>query len=154
MSNVDLTELTPEDQIRDDDEVETIALRKLLDEAVGYVSKFRWCPPIHSKYMGFGIGGVIGVFLIKFTDPIQNSHDTELWVITGDLPSAYLVTEKAPDTDTALRIYCALMRDWIKAVESASSLDKVYPVLAAPTQENATLLRKRIDFIETEFILS
>ncbi len=78
MNNVDVTTLTLESDILGEDEKETRALRKLLNEAVVYISTFKWCPPIKSKYMGFGIGGIIGVFLIRFDEAIKNSADTEL----------------------------------------------------------------------------
>lgn len=41
-----------------------------------------------------------------------------LWVVAGDLPSAYLVTDAAPTATAtaALAIYCSLMQDWVEAV--------------------------------------
>jgi hypothetical protein len=75
-----------------------------------------------------------------------------LWVVTGDLPPAYFVTDSAINPKEALEVYCELMEDWVKAVENDTSLDDVYPIAVPATQEYADLLNKRIKFIKEEII--
>lgn len=146
------SELKPEEKIQGEDLDETNSLKAMLEKATDYVREFSWCPPIHSRFMAFGIGGVVGVFLLKFSKTIQNSKDKEVWVVCGDLPSVYMVTEDLPDSKAVLYEYCNLMQDWIDAVLTNGNLEEVYPVEDPPTHGNAKALKKRINFIKTELL--
>jgi len=44
------------------------------------------------------------------------------------------------------------MDDWIEAVENGGDLRNCFPVKAVASQENAHLLRQRIDYIRSEFL--
>lgn len=70
--------------------------------------------------------------------------DEQLWVVVGDLPSAYLVTDVSPDAIAALGVYCELMEDWANAVLQETPLNEVFPVSARPTVENAHALLTRV----------
>lgn len=143
--------LIPEDQIKGEDEEETRKLKSMLQRAKAYIGKFTWCPPIARAYMGLGIGGVVGVFLIQLKEKIKG-QDEYLWVVEGDLPSAYLVIDNAQDPISALEIYCELMEDWILAVEKGDSLKDVYPVDAPADKKHAAMLRSRIQFIRGKIL--
>ena len=149
---IEKSELKPENEIHGEDPEETNLLKDMLESATNYVKSFPWCPPIQSRFMALGIGGVVGVFLFRFSDAIKNTDDKELWVVCGDLPSAYLVTEDLSNGKAALREYCNLMQGWIDVVMARGDLAEVYPVDASPTIENAKALKKRIDFIQMELL--
>jgi hypothetical protein len=151
MAHIDIDKLTPAEQISDEDAKETALLQKMLHDATDYISGFHWCTPIDRVFFGCGIGKVVAVFLFHFVRPI-NESDEWLWVVVGDLPSVYLVTERAPDPVTALEVYCELMDDWIKAVLDGGSLKDVYPVRAKPSSVNAKALASRLDFLRTELL--
>ena len=123
----------------------------MLRDATNYLRDFRWCPPIDRVYLGCGVGEVVAVFLFHLSEPIQGT-DEWLWVIEGDLPTAYLVTERAGDPAFAPEVYCGLMEDWAKAVLEGQPLDDVFPVEAEPTPDNAQSLLKRLDFIRTQLL--
>jgi hypothetical protein len=150
---MDVKKLTPAEQIVGDDAEDTELLKKMLQEATNYLQAFRWCPPIDQIYLGYGVGGVVAAFLFHFAEPIQGTEQW-LWVVTGDLPTAYFVIDQAPDPASALEGYCQLMEDWARAVLEARSLDDVFPVKAKPTPDNAKSLLSRLDFIRTELIPS
>ena len=81
--------------------------------------------------------------------------DDKLWIVVGDLPSAYLVVEPDDSPGDALERYCGLMEDWIAAVRDGADLNNVYPVTAEPTpptRENADLLERRVAFLLAEII--
>jgi hypothetical protein len=149
-TKVNLDALTPTDQIVGEDEEETLELNSLLQEARSFLSNFSWCLGIRREFFGIGVGGVVGVFLFDLNVP--TGVDGELWVVTGDLPSAYLVTDRAPTPTAALRVYCELMDDWIRAVRGSGDLSKAFPVGAQPTKENANQLEKRVRFLREEII--
>lgn len=145
---MDFSCLVSEAAIQGEDAEETEELLAMLARARNYISSFDWCPPIAEIQMGFGIGGVVAVFLVRFAQPIEG--DEYLWVVEGDVPSAYLVTDDAENALSALEIYCQLMEEWVTAVENEESLDGVFPVNAPPDNKHATMLRSRLDFINTK----
>jgi hypothetical protein len=101
--------------------------------------------------LGYGIGGVIALFRVEFTRAIDDI-DEELWVVVGDLPSAYFVHEGNEDPAVALECYCGLMEDWAMAAKSGESVDECFPVDAEATLENAEALLSRITFIRSELV--
>jgi hypothetical protein len=144
--------LEPASDATGESDEETKLLRQMSEEARDFILNFKWCPPIDEIYLGYGIGGVVGIFLVTFRMPIDDDYDDELWVIVGDLPSAYLVVDDAPHSREALRGYCKLMQGWIDAVLSNQALDKAFPVDVQPTAKNAHDLQRRMDFLKKEVI--
>jgi len=138
------------DMVGEDDE-ETALLHEMLKNATRCITGFPWCPPIEDVFLGAGIGGVVALFLFHFREKIKGTDDW-LWVVVGDLPSAYLVLDNSPDPVCALEGYCELMDDWAKAVLDGQSLDDVYPVKAEPTEEHARMLLSRLEFIRDRII--
>ena len=123
----------------------------MAEDARAYVQSFKWCPAIENVHLKFGVGKVIALFLVKFAAPLPDGA-LHLWVVVGDLPSVYVVTDNAPDPRSALAVYCELMQDWVDAVKSGKTLDEVYPVPIAPTDEHVAMLERRLHFIRTEII--
>jgi hypothetical protein len=141
-----------EARISGDSDEDTELLRKMAGEVRAYLGGFRWCPPIKTLYLAGGVGGMVGLFLAELERPIDN-QDNFLWVVVGDLPSAYLVTDSSTPKE-ALETYCSLMHEWARAVKSEASLDNVFPVDAEPTRENAEQLMSRMSFLRREIIPS
>jgi hypothetical protein len=148
---LDVAKLTPAERIAGEDAEETALLREMLRGAKEYIEGFRWCPPVDRVYLGCGVGGVVAVFLIRFSKRIGDA-DEWLWVVQGDLPSAYLVLDQAHDPASAVEVYCQLMDEWVKAVLEGRSLEYVFPVNVEPTKTNATNLVKRLNFIRTRLL--
>jgi hypothetical protein len=148
-SQIDWSKLQPTNQIRGEDDNETRQLQAALEEARSYITSFPWCTNIEEEFFGLGIGGVVAVFLFHIRP--RGTVDQWLWVITGDLPSAYLVTDRATAPVQALEVYCELMADWIRAVRQGNPRD-VFPVLAESTAENADLLERRVALLRTQII--
>lgn len=134
-----------------DDNDDTAFLRQMAIFAQDYIRSFAWCPPISATYLASGVGRIVAVFLFEFSRKIRETDD-RLWVVVGDLPSAYLVVEAQDSPAEALERYCVLMEDWIAAVRDSDNLRDVFPVSAEPTLENAESLEKRIAFLLAEII--
>jgi hypothetical protein len=134
------------------DAEETAFLLPMADEALAYIRGFRWAPPIRDLYLAFGIGKIIALFLVRFERPIKGDLDEELWVVVGDMPSAYFVTEAAPDPAEALTAYCELMEDWADRIFEGRDLEGSYPIPVAPTIEHAGMLKSRMETIRKEFV--
>jgi hypothetical protein len=148
---VEFKHITPAEQLAGEDPSETRQLREMLHRAETYLRSFNWCPPIAERFLGYGVGGVITVFLFKLAGKV-NGTDEFLWVVEGDVPSAYLVTDNAPDPGSALAVYCEMMEEWANAVLNGSPLNEVFPVGAPATRDNANKLLSRTRFIRERLI--
>ena len=151
MSKPDLKKVVSVKEMKGDNEEDTALLKNMLKEAINYLKSHSWCSEITEKYFGFGVGKIVGVFLFRLGEKV-NDVDEFLWVIVGDLPSAYLVVDKANNPQEALEVYCELMEDWAAAVTNGTSLDDVYPINVPPTSEYAEMLSSRIEFIRKKII--
>jgi len=151
MSNIDFRRLIPTEKMSGETTEDTKLLRAMLHKAEEFMRSYKWCPEISQRYLGFGVGGIVAVFLFRFREKIANTDDL-LWVIVGDLPSAYVVVDRAPDARAALAIYCDLMAAWAGAILQHTPLDAVFPVKAEATEQNARQMESRIDFLKTEII--
>lgn len=132
-----------------EDEVE--AIRVLTAEAQAFVNSYRWTPPIEKLTLAFGVGPVLGLYLMRF-EPGGKPEDRERWVVVGDLPSMHFETDDTPEPWLALKLYCAIAQDWADNVLAGRDLSESYPIPVAPTAEYAQMLLDRIKFIRNELI--
>lgn len=146
----DLGELAPADCIRGEDDEETRELQEMLQRARAYLLSHDWVEKVSEAYLGFGIGGVVAVFL--FRTKLKGGTEELLWVVEGDLPSAYLVRDRATTAAAALETYADLMQDWVDAVRNGADLRDVFPVDAPAEEEYALLLEKRIKLLQRDII--
>ena len=146
-----MKKLTPSSEISGEDDSETADLREMLREATEFMLSFRWCTMIRESYLGMGIGGVVGVFLLKIV-PAKADVDEWLWVIVGDLPPAYIVTDNAPNAACALAAYIQEMRRWADAAKNGKTVTDLIPLNVPATPENAKELAGRLDFLKTEVL--
>jgi hypothetical protein len=155
LMDIDTSDFQDESEIEGDDPEDTELLRAMATEARTYIEDFEWCPPVESIHLALGIGGVVSVFLFQFDEPIEGSDsDDALWVVVGDLPSAYVFVEPDDDGSVALNRYCDMMEDWAFNVLKGNPLDECFPVAAEATEENAEALGQRIAFLRTEILES
>jgi hypothetical protein len=138
-------------QIAGEDAEDTALLKKMAAKARDYIQSFDWCEPIRKSSPAFGVGGVVALFCFEFTEAIGGTDD-KLWVVVGDVPSAYLVYEGNEDPAVALEQYCGLMEEWASAVRQGSSIDDCFPVDVPATQGNAEDLLSRIAFLRSEVV--
>lgn len=133
-------------------EVERLAV--LRDDARRFLESLRWTPPIVELILAFGVAPIAALFLARFARGIEGegNGDTEVWVVVGDLPSAYFVVEACPQAVEALEVYCELMEDWADNVIAGANLSESYPVSVEPTIEHAHMLKGRIEFIREKLI--
>ena len=92
---VDISKVVPAALMKGDDAEETAELEKMLEEASAYLKSFSWVRDIKAAYLGIGVPKVLGVFLFEIVSS-RKDVDDKLWVIVGDLPSAYITAEESP----------------------------------------------------------
>jgi hypothetical protein len=126
-------------------------LDAMFDEASQYMKSFQWVLRITESYFGLGVPGVVAVFLFRI-EPATPDLDEWLWVIVGDLPPAYLVTDSAPNPAMALDAYVGEMEKWVQAAMAGQSVDDLIPVNVEPTYSNAEALRRRLRMIDDDVL--
>ncbi|HMV86500.1 MAG TPA: hypothetical protein PKA34_25610 [Blastocatellia bacterium] len=146
-----MSKVTPVRLMKGDNDKDTSLLSEMFDDASTYITSFAWCAGILESYFGLGVGGVVAVFLFKIR-PAAKEIDDWLWVVVGDLPSAYLVTDNAPNPACALEAYIDEMEEWVKAAISGRSVDALIPVNVNPTLANAQSLKKRLNFLSSKIL--
>ena len=146
------SKLTPIQSMKGDDPDDTRLLEDMAKEAKEFLSGFPWVTQIEDIYASeVAIGGIVAVFLFRII-PASSEIDEWLWVVVGDLPPAYLVTDSAPDGESALRNYIEEMTTWANAVSEGRDTDDLIPVNVPPTTDNAVQLMGRLDYISTEIL--
>jgi hypothetical protein len=126
-----------------DDAEDSRLLRELASKAHRYISKFSWCRSVREAYFGDGYGGIVAVFFFRI-EPSRPDVDEWLWVVVGDLPSAYLVTDECHTPSQALERYIDVMSEWVQLAKEGRSSDDVVPVNAPATPESAEMLGSRL----------
>lgn len=150
-SNLPVTGVIPISEMKGEDNPETLMLRDMESRARKFINDFEWCRGIREFYFGAGIGGVVAVFLAHI-QPSKPSVDEFLWIVVGDIPSAYLVVDDSPSPKQAIESYVWEMRKWVELARQGSSSEDVIPVNVPATPEWAEALAGRLDFIETKII--
>jgi hypothetical protein len=88
-SGAPFANVVPMEYLTGDDEADSGLLAGMARQAAEYLMSFDWCVSIMDTYFGDGIGGVVAVFLFRIL-PARPHIDEWIWVVVGDLPSAYL----------------------------------------------------------------
>jgi hypothetical protein len=148
---MDFSRVTALSEMMGDSDADTKLLQRMAEDAQSFIVTFDWCTSIRNIYFGCGVGGVVGVFLCHIV-PARKEVDEYLWLVVGDLPPAYLVTDESRTPSEALQTYIALMREWVAAAESGGSVDELIPVNVTPSIKMALKLKKRLDFLEKEVV--
>ena len=143
--------VVPIAKMRGQDDDETERLRKMEAAVREFLSHFDWCDTIRELYFGDGIGDVFAVFLAQIASARQ-SIDEHLWVVVGDLPPAYLVTDDCRNPKEALEGYIWEMRKWVALARQGQTSRNVIPVNVPATPEGAEALERRLDALEQKII--
>ncbi|MEW5824377.1 MAG: hypothetical protein AB1766_08545 [Pseudomonadota bacterium] len=127
-------------------------IKSMYREAREFLEFYDWCSEIEESYVGMLYPGLVAVFLFKIS-PARNDVDEWIWVIVGDVPSAYLTTDECPNPAAALDGYIGAMLEWVEAAQKGNSVAELIPVNVPATKENGDKLKTRLDFLD-ERVLS
>ena len=93
-SDAPIAGVVPVELITGDDDEDTALLRRMAQAAEAYLRSFSWCKEVSGSFFGGGVGGIIAVFLFNIR-PARPAGGSWIWIIVGDIPSAYLPLEDA-----------------------------------------------------------
>lgn len=140
--------MTPIEQIPLGDPNDKDSLRCFAERASSFLIEKNWCKAVRRGWLGIGWDGVLGVFLFDI-EPAKPNVDQSVWVIVGDVPSAYICNDNETPKE-ALEGYVDEMWRWIEAVRAKKPVDGLIPVNAPATAEYADMLASRLEFIRQE----
>jgi hypothetical protein len=149
MQQLPVTGVIPIAEMRGENDEETDLLRAMSERAQQFLGEFAWCSAIREFYFGDGIGNVFAVFLARI-QPSHSGIDEFLWVVVGDIPPAYLVTDACHTPKEAMEGYIEEMRRWVAAAYRGQTSKDIIPVNAAPTPESAKTLEQRLNTLERD----
>jgi hypothetical protein len=131
-------------ELQGEDEEDTQLLREQAQTARGYIATLPWCVVVLDGYFAGGVGGVFTIFLFHIV-PTRPEIDDWMWVVVGDIPSAYLPLEDAPNPREVFQSYCEGIEWWSEWVRSGTEgpPDDVPPLDVPPTASWADFLEKR-----------
>jgi hypothetical protein len=151
LDKLPVTGVIPISQMIGEDREDTNLLNGMSERAQAFLSSFSWCVSINQFYFGCGIGGVFAVFFAHL-QPSRPAIDDFLWVVVGDLPSAYLVVDSSTTPSQAMSAYIAAMRRWAKLAKKGKTSRNVIPVNVPATPEWAEALEGRLKMLEQEIL--
>ena len=123
----------------------------MASKAHRYISNFAWCRSVREVYFGDGYGGIVAVFFFHI-EPSRPEVDEWLWVVVGDLPSAYLVTDNCKTPSQSLERYIDVMSEWVELAKEGRSSEDVIPVNAPATPESAKMLEGRLTVLREKIV--
>lgn len=139
--------LKPSRSIVGGDEEDTALLRKMSDDSRQYISSFSWCEAIHDYYFGGGVGGIFAVFFFHIRSS-RADVDPWIWIVVGDIPSAYLPLSDCESPAEVFRTYINAMSRWVgyarRGQPEAPVPEDVPPVDVPATPEWAERLNQRL----------
>jgi hypothetical protein len=152
---IDLTKVSVTRKMAGDEDgpEEEELLQSMLMRATAYLESFKWCKSVKEKYYGIGVGKIFAVFLYHII-PTPDDIDEWIWVVVGDLPSAYLGTGDfdLKNPAQALDGYIGAMRQWVEAVKNGESIESLIPVNVPPKEEWARNLERRLDYLDNKVL--
>lgn len=111
-----------------------------------YLKNQKWCTRIVESFLGIDEGEILGVFLFRIV-PSDEKIEEYLWVVVGDLPPLYLVTEAAATPAAALLRYIEVMTLWAEAAIAGTECSGLPPVEADFSRENGVALQTRLKIL-------
>jgi hypothetical protein len=144
----------PENDPEFDPGEERRLLAQFTHEARTSLERQAWAPPIEALLLAFGIGGILGLYLVRFRAPatLRGVSRDEAWLVVGDLPTICFTTDTSPTRADALRTYCEIAEEWADAVLSGGDLSDCYDVGVEPNDEHANMLKWRTEYIRRELV--
>jgi hypothetical protein len=148
VATVPVTGVIPTKRMVGDSKEDTILLREMAVRAADYLRSFPWCAAILESYFGGGVGKVFAIFLFHLV-PAKAEVDEWLWVVVGDIPSAYLVTDECRSPADVFEMYDSGMSRWTELARQGLTSPGVPTINVPPTPEWAEELDGRLKMLRS-----
>jgi hypothetical protein len=148
-SDTPVAGVVPIASIVGEDEEDTASLRRMSMGADAYLRSFSWCGEVLRAFFGGGVGGIFAVFLFNI-HPTRPEVSSWIWIVVGDIPSAYLPLEDCKSSAEVFEIYMLGMSKWVELARqgrSGTADDGVPPLNLPATPEWAEKLEQRLHLL-------
>ena len=145
-SDAPIAGVVPVELMTGDDAQDTALLRRMSQDAEAYLRSFPWCKTVSGSFFGGGVGGIIAIFLFNIR-PARPAMGSWIWIIVGDIPSAYLPLEDAASPAEVFESYLGGMSKWVALARegrSGTADEGIPPVNLPATLESAEKLEQRL----------
>lgn len=152
---VDVAALPTDGSEIDYDAEDLEGFEALKADARTHVESWASAPPIAEVLLAFGVAPMVGLFLVRFAEPIARGElagANEMWAVAGDLPPMCFETDDARTPAEALQLYCAIAEDWAQTALAGGDLSACYPIRVEPSREHAEMLLSRTTFVREELV--
>ncbi len=115
-------------------------------ESINYIQRHTWCEGINNAWLAYYLEGIFAICIFEVISSNSNV-DKYVWVLTGDLPPAYIDIDSAQNPLEVLSCYIDIMQDWVETVKNEGNLDKSYPIEVEATINHADMLNFRLGLL-------
>lgn len=158
MAGINTSRFVPVRELRAGEINENSDLMSYADDARRFLARQPWCDGIGDEAMACGWPGILAVFYVQVVES-PGCPDPAVWIVTGDIPPAYIDIISCRTPREVLGAYCRTMQGWIDRVLEGEPVNDAIPVCyrgtlkqIPATAENAERLRSRIEYISAELI--
>jgi len=132
-------------------QIENYEFVKLVNEAKSFLKNHRWCKEIEKQWFVANWDNLLTIFFFKIV-PNSELADDHIWVVVGDLPTAYIDIESASNKAEVIQVYTEIMDDWVRCVKNGESVEDCYSINVPPKLEYAKMLDTKIQLIKEHIL--
>lgn len=123
-----------------------IKLEEYCNQGRNYIKRHIWCERVNNAWLAYHLEGIfaINIFEVSSSNP---NVDKYIWVLTGDLPPAYIDIESASYPLEVLSAYTEIMQDWVDTVRNNGNVEECYPIEVEANLKHADMLEYRLNFL-------
>jgi hypothetical protein len=138
---VDVLQIAPGDAT-------SVGVRAQAVHAAAFLASHSWWPGLERMYFAVGLPPLACCFLVHLRSPVGDEADEWLWVVSGDVPAAWFVSDRVREPIDALRVYVELAASWLRAAPRDVRAGQVFPFRSARTAAARSQLAANLATIE------
>lgn len=152
-SSIDTSKMIPIQDISSAADIEhRDEVIELAERAQAYIGSMSWCKEIVNGWLDYACGYIAGVFYFQIL-PAYPDVPSDIWVIVGDLPPAYMEAELCSNGCEAMELYIDGAQEWVdRVLEGRTIDDTVMPVNVPPEKKWAEELQGRLRFLREHIL--
>lgn len=133
-----------------------IKLEEFCNQGRNYIKRFTWCEGVNKSWLAYYLEGIFATNIFEVSSSNPNV-DKYIWVLTGDLPPAYVDIKSASYPLEVLSAYIEIMQDWVDNIKEEGNVEECYPVEVEANLYHADMLDYRLkllrEYLENEIEL-
>ncbi len=125
---------------------------RLVERAIFYIETRKWCKKLLRVWLNTNWDDYFAVFYMNII-PDKPTTPEYIWIVIGDLPSAYIYSGYCKDAYEVMKGYVFEMQKWVDRVMNDIPLDEtIIPVNVPPEKYWAQKLHNRLEIIREDIL--